>query len=113
VVLVADNPTDHHIFLSAFVGECALTGTSSSISIHTPRGDIRVMDPMAFVSHFGVEPPETAGGARLAGIAFGVRNFSAAVATLQKVGMEASVRMGRIVVPPALAMGATIIFEQD
>jgi hypothetical protein len=112
VVLVADNPSDHHIFLSAFVGERELTATSSGISVHTPRGEIQVMDPAAFVSHFGVEPPDTTGGARLAAIVFGVRNFSAAITTLQKAGMVASVRMGRIVVAPDLAMGTTIVFEQ-
>jgi hypothetical protein len=113
VVLVADNPTDHHIFLSAFVGERALTATSSGITIHTPRGDIQVMDPVAFAGHFGVDSPDTSGGARLAAIVFGVRNFSAVVGTLQKAGIEASVRMGRIVVAPGSTMGATIIFEQD
>ena len=111
VVLVADNPSDHHIFLSAFVGERALTSTSSGISIHTPRGDIQVMERVAFVSHFGVEPPDTSGGARLAAITFGVRNFAAAIATLQAAGIAASVRMGRIVVPPDPAMGTTLVFE--
>jgi hypothetical protein len=113
IVMVADNPTDHHIFLSAFVGERALTATSSGISVHTPHGDIQVMDPTAFASHFGVEAPDISGGARLAAIIFGVRNFSAAIASLQKAEIAASVRMGRIIVAPASAMGSTIVFQQN
>jgi catechol 2,3-dioxygenase-like lactoylglutathione lyase family enzyme len=112
VILVADNPTDHHVFLSAFVGERALTATSSGVSVRTPRGEIQMMDRTAFVSHFGAEPPDLSRGPRLAALRFGVRDFSATVATLQKSEMRATVRMGRIVVGPDTALGATIVFEQ-
>lgn len=112
VVLVADEPADHHVFLSAFVGERTLSETSSGISIATPRGEIRVMDRQAFVRYFGVEPPDTSAGARLAAIQFAVRDFSTAVATLQKAEIEASVRMDRIVVAPAVAMRTAIVFER-
>ena len=57
VVLVADNPSDHHIFLSAFTGVRDLHATSSGVTASTARGDIKVMDP-AFRSHFGIEPPD-------------------------------------------------------
>ena len=40
--MVADNPTDHHIFLSAFAGERELQSTSAGITIATPRGEIQV-----------------------------------------------------------------------
>src|SRR5262249_39145484 len=43
VVLVAENPTDHHIFLSAFTGIRDLSATSSGITLSTLRGDIRMM----------------------------------------------------------------------
>jgi hypothetical protein len=112
IVLVAENPTDHHIFLSAFVGERELMATSSGVTIHTPRGDIVVMDPAAFNGHFGVEPPDTADGARLAAIVFRVREFATTVSALQKAGIKGSVRMGRIVVGSDEALGAAIVFEQ-
>ena len=51
VVLVADNPSDHHIFLSAFTGVRDLHATSSGVTASTARGDIKVMDPAAFRSH--------------------------------------------------------------
>jgi hypothetical protein len=110
IVLVAENPTDHHIFLSAFSGERELMATSSGITIHTPRGDIVVMDPAAFDSHFGVEPPDTTDGARLAAIVFGVRDFSATVVALQSAKIEGSVRVGRVIVAPNEGRGAALIF---
>jgi hypothetical protein len=110
-VLVAENPTDHHIFLSAFVGERDIQATSTGITVPTPRGDIQVMDPVAFRSHFGTEPPDIASGARLAALRFAVRDFGAAVEALKRGGVAAQVRMGRIVVGPDLGMGATVVFE--
>jgi catechol 2,3-dioxygenase-like lactoylglutathione lyase family enzyme len=114
VVLVAERPEDHRVFLSSFVGERSVSATSGGLSIATTRGAIRVMDRLAFVSHFGVEAPDTSEGARLAAIQFAVRELPAAVVTLQKadVAEGASMRSGRIVIRPAVAMEATIVFEQ-
>jgi hypothetical protein len=114
VVLVAERPEDHRIFLSSYVGQRSITATSSGLAVGTPRGEIRVMDPPAFVSHFGVEPPDTSEGARLAALQFAVRDLPAAVVTLQKADLAegASMRSGRIVVGPGVAMKTTIIFEQ-
>src|SRR5437773_8915685 len=65
-LLLEKKKTDHHIFLSAFTGVRDLSATSSGITASTPRGDIRVMDPAAFRSHFGIQPPATSHGERLA-----------------------------------------------
>jgi catechol 2,3-dioxygenase-like lactoylglutathione lyase family enzyme len=110
VVLVAENPSDHHIFLSAFSGVRDLHATSSGVTAATPRGDIKVMDPAAFRSHFGAEPPDLSHGARLAALQFRVRDRAALVAALQAGGIEFASRMEQIVVPPEQAMGATIVF---
>jgi catechol 2,3-dioxygenase-like lactoylglutathione lyase family enzyme len=111
VVLVAENPTDHHIFLSAFTGVRDLHATSSGVTASTPRGDIKVMDPVAFRSHFGTEPPDISEGARLAAVQFRVREQAALVAALQAGGIEFASQMGQLIVPPDIAMGATILFE--
>jgi catechol 2,3-dioxygenase-like lactoylglutathione lyase family enzyme len=111
VVLVAENPTDHHIFLSAFTGVRDLHATSSGVTATTPRGDIKVMDPVAFRSHFGTEPPDISEGARLAAVQFRVREQAALVAALQAGGIEFALQMGQLIVPPDIAMGATILFE--
>ncbi|MEA2948954.1 MAG: hypothetical protein QOI40_4284 [Alphaproteobacteria bacterium] len=111
VVLVAENPTDHHIFLSAFSGVRDLSATSSGITASTPRGDIKVMDPSAFRSHFGTEPPDISDGARLAAMQFRVRDRAALGAALAAGGIASSARMGATIVAPDIAFGATIVFE--
>ena len=108
VVFVADNPADHHVFFKAFAGVSDLTSTSTGISIATPRGEIQVMDPSAYVQHFGVAPPNVAWGLRFAAVRFGVRDMAAARAML---GTSAAERMGRFVVGPEAAYGAALVFE--
>lgn len=110
-VLVAENPSDHHIFLSAFTGVRDLSATSSGVTAATPRGDIKVMDPAAFRSHFGAEPPDVSQGARLAAVQFRVRERAALMAALRAGGIASSTRMGSTIVAPETAMGATIVFE--
>ena len=111
VVMVAENPTDHHIFLSAFAGERALQSTSSGITIATPRGDIQVMDAAAFENHFADRAPDAGNGARLAALRFRVRQLPVAASALHASGIGFAERIGRIVVPAETAMGATIVFE--
>jgi catechol 2,3-dioxygenase-like lactoylglutathione lyase family enzyme len=111
VVLVAENPTDHHIFLSAFSGVRDLHATSTGVTVETPRGAIQAMDPAAFRLHYGVAQPDVAGGALLAAATFTVRDVAATGAVLAKSGVAAAEHMGRLVVGPDAALGATIVFE--
>jgi catechol 2,3-dioxygenase-like lactoylglutathione lyase family enzyme len=111
VVLVAERPSDQRGFLSAFAGADVETSDSGLVAT-TPRGSIQVMAPAAYASHFGVEPPDVGRGARIGALVLRVRQFSAAVTILQQQGVAASVRMGRIVIGPQAAVGATLVFEQ-
>jgi hypothetical protein len=111
VVLVADNPGDHHIFLAAFTGEREWLATSAGIAIKTPRGEIQVFTPAAFHDHFGTAPPDTTKGARLAALRLAVRDRDALKALLDAGNVKSSQSMGRIVVGPELALGATLAFE--
>src|SRR5262249_16658642 len=52
VVLVAENPSDHHIFLSAFSGIPALHATSTGVTFETPRGAIQTMVPAALLLRY-------------------------------------------------------------
>jgi hypothetical protein len=111
VVLVAENPTDHHIFLSAFSGVRDLHATSTGVTVETPRGAIQAMDPAAFRLHYGVEPPDVSAGARLAAAKFIVRDVAAMRTLLGAAGIAATEHMGRLVVGPDVALGATLAFE--
>jgi catechol 2,3-dioxygenase-like lactoylglutathione lyase family enzyme len=110
-VLVAENPSDHHSFLSAYARGRELSATSSGITASTPRGDIKVMDPSAFRSHFGTEPPDVSHGARLAAMQFRVRDRAALNRVLKAGGVAVSSRMGTTIVGPETAIGATLAFD--
>jgi catechol 2,3-dioxygenase-like lactoylglutathione lyase family enzyme len=112
VVLVAENPSDHHVFLSAFSGVRDLHATSSGVTASTPRGDIKVMDPAAFRSHFGTEPPDISSGARLGALQFRVLDRAALTDALDRGGINFSAHMSSIIVAPEIAMGATLAFEE-
>jgi hypothetical protein len=112
VVLVAENPSDHHIFLEAFTGEREAQATSAGIGIRTPRGRIQVMEFDAFRDHFGTAPPATKRGARLAALRFAVRDLETVERGLRAENLPSSDRMENLVVGPDTAMGATLVFEQ-
>ncbi len=110
-VIVAENPSDHHVFLSAFVGERELQSSSSGVKVTTPRGDIQVMDPSAYRTHFGIEPPSIARGACLAAIRFMSDAIEATKVELGRSQVPHAERMGKLVVGPDVAMGAALVFE--
>jgi catechol 2,3-dioxygenase-like lactoylglutathione lyase family enzyme len=110
-VLVAENPTDHHIFLTAFSGVRELHAGSGVLTAPTPRGDIRIMDPAAFHTRFGVAPPDLSGGARLAAVRFTVRDRKTLHDTLAAGDIAFSEHMGQTVIGSATALGATLVFE--
>lgn len=113
VVMVAENPSDHHVFLSAFARERELLATSNGITVRTPRGTIDVMTPAAYASHFGTAAPDVAQGARLAALMFTVRDASRTASALAQPQAAAGSRIGRIVMGPRVLMGATIAFAPE
>jgi hypothetical protein len=111
VVMVADNPSDHHIFFSALAGERELQSTSAGITVTTPRGDIQVITPAAFADHFGVAAPDVTAGGRLAALRLVSSDMTATDNALSSGGFSPVRRMGRLVVPPDQALGAALVFE--
>jgi catechol 2,3-dioxygenase-like lactoylglutathione lyase family enzyme len=111
VVLVAENPADHHVFLKAFSDVSDLKSTSSGITIETPRGEIQVMDPAAYRAHFAAAPPDVSRGARLAALRFAVRDMDVLRSVLEQGGVAALDHMGKVIAPPPGMHGATLAFE--
>ena len=99
VTLVAENPADHHIFLSAFTDVRDLRASSSGVTASTPRGDLTIMDPTAFRQHFGTEPPDVSKGARFGALQFHLRDRSLMAESLTAGAIAHSTHMGAIIVP--------------
>ncbi|MBI3702167.1 MAG: VOC family protein [Afipia sp.] len=110
-VMVADNPTDHHIFLGGVTGVRGLHSSSLGIVANTPRGDVEIEEATAFRDHFGVTPKVERTGATIEGLRLAAPDLDA-VERIFKANKIASHRhIGRLVVKPEAAFGATLIFE--
>jgi catechol 2,3-dioxygenase-like lactoylglutathione lyase family enzyme len=109
-VLVAENPTDHHIFLEAFSGARDVRATSLGLRIETPHGEILTYDPRAFVDSFGTAPSKDE-GLRLAALVFTVADLAATGKWLETAGLRPRELHNRLVVGPDGTCGAVIAFE--
>ena len=109
-VLVADNPADHHIFLEAFTGVRDLHASSLGIVARTPRGDVEIIEAVAYRDRFGTLTKAGA-GASLKGLRLSVPDLDALESALKAGGVTSHRQSGRVVVPAEAAFGATLIFE--
>jgi hypothetical protein len=109
--MVADNPTDHHIFLKAFTGVSDLHSSSIGVKAHTENGDIEIMEQVAFRDQFGVSPDVNGEGMTLNALRFEVTDVAQAEALLRQNGLASRRHVGRLIIPPDVAHGATLIFE--
>jgi len=111
VALVAENPTDHHIFLKAFTGEQDLHSSSIGVKARTENGDIEIMEQIAFRDQFGVAPEVKGEGMTLNALRFEVDDIAQAEALHRQNGVASQRHVGRLVIQPDVAHGATLIFE--
>jgi hypothetical protein len=111
VAMVAENPADHHIFLKAFTGVRDLHASSIGIKARTERGDIEIMEEVAFRDQFGVSPAVEGEGMTLNGLRFEITDIAQAEALHRQGGISSQRRVGRLVIPPDVAHGATLVFE--
>ena len=110
-VMVADNPTDHHIFLKAFCGVQDLHSSSIGVRARTENGDIEIMEQVAFRDQFGVKAEVSGEGMTLNGLRFEVADLAQAEALHRQNAVASQRHAGRLVIPPHVARGATLIFE--
>ncbi len=111
VAFVADNPTDHHIFLKAFTGLSDLHSSSIGITVRTGNGDIEIVEPVSFRDRFGVAPAVEDEGMTLNALRFVVADIAQVEALHRRSGIASKRHVGRLIVPPDVAHGATLIFE--
>jgi Glyoxalase-like domain len=111
VALVADNPTGHHIFLKAFTGADVLHSSAIGIKAHTENGEIEILKPASFRDQFGVSPDVKGEGMTLGAMRFAVTDIAQAETLHRQNGIASQRHGGRLVVPPHVAHGATLIFE--
>jgi hypothetical protein len=111
VAMVADNPTDHHIFLKTFTGVSDLHSSSIGIKARTENGDVEIMEPVSFRDQFGISPAVEGEGMTLNSLSFEVGDIARIEALHRQSGIASQRHMGRLVVPPDVSYGATLIFK--
>jgi hypothetical protein len=110
--LVVRHPDSHGTFLKAFTGTGELHPRSVGIGARTENGDIEILAPMSFSDRFGVSSNLLAGeGMVLGAMRFTVADIAQAEVLHRKNGIASQRHAGRLVVPPNVAHGATLIFE--
>lgn len=112
-VLIADNPTDHHIFLSGFTGVRELHASSMGVTAPTPRGDVEIIEAVAFRDQFGIAPRIDGQGATIKGLRLSVPSIDEVEKQLRGHGVTSHRHIGRLIVPAEAAFGATLIFEHS
>ncbi|THD70087.1 MAG: VOC family protein [Bradyrhizobium sp.] len=111
VAMVAENPSDHHIFLKAFTGASDLHSSSIGVKARTENGDVEIMEPVSFRDQFGVSPMVRGEGMTLNALRLAVDDIAQAEALHRQNGIVSRRDVGRLIVPPDVAHGATLIFE--
>jgi hypothetical protein len=107
VSLVADNPSDHHIFLGAFIGERAMRATSYGIEIEAGKSVIEIITREGFAFRYG-EPAPKAQTPVFAGLEITVPNLDA----LTGIALGASLRphAGGLFLPHTTAFSTVLRF---
>jgi catechol 2,3-dioxygenase-like lactoylglutathione lyase family enzyme len=108
VAMVAENPTDHHIFLTAFTGQRDLHSSSFGVSAAVPGGEIEVLTPVALRAFYGEDWPGEP--ARLAGFVVSVPDLAQQASRLNAAGIPFREQVGRLIVPAIAAHGVAIAF---
>ncbi|WP_213740912.1 VOC family protein [Bradyrhizobium sp. dw_411] len=111
VVLVADNPSSHQGFIKAYTGVSTVDAGSSGVTAHTENGDIDILQPTSFRDRFGASIGATGEGMVFGALRFAVADPAQTEALHRQNGIASQRHGGRLVVPPELAHGATLIFE--
>jgi catechol 2,3-dioxygenase-like lactoylglutathione lyase family enzyme len=110
-VMVADNPSDHYVFLKAFAGLSDLNSSSIGVKAHTVNGDIEIIEPVSFRDQFGVSLAVQGEEMTFNGLRFAVDDVDQTEALLRNNGVMSRRHVGRVIVSPDVAFGATLIFE--
>lgn len=108
VIMTAENPSDHHAFLTHFTGQRDMTSTSSGVVFELPRGRVEVLSPVAFRARTGIAADDAP---RLRALRVGVTSLAETARFLNKAHVPVREQAGHLIVPPDFASGVTLIFE--
>ncbi len=111
IALTSENPTDHHIFVSAFTGQRDLKSSSFGIAATLADGaTLDVLGDAAARYQFGDDALAPHGEGDLVGLAVAVTDLAALERHLAQAGVPCRRHGQRVVVPAKAAFGTAIAF---
>jgi hypothetical protein len=113
LVMISNYPARHGDFLKTYTGAAEVISTAAGISVHTENGDIELLAPPAAHDLLGIPVKADGDGITLNAMRFAVADLAATEALHRQNGLVVRRQGERLVVPPAEAFGATLIFEQN
>jgi Glyoxalase-like domain len=110
IVMVANDPASHRDFLKAYAGTEAASD-AAGVTAQTENGDIEIVTPSAARDLLGFAVTVEGGGITLNVMRFAVADLAQTEALHRRNGVIVRRQGERLVVPPDVAFGATLIFE--
>jgi glyoxalase-like protein len=111
VVMVANEPASHREFLKAYSGEDEVLSSPAGITARTENGDIDLLSPSAARDLLGLQVKASGEGITLNAMRFSVTDLTQTETLHRRTGLAVR-RLGeRLILPPEVAFGATLIFE--
>jgi catechol 2,3-dioxygenase-like lactoylglutathione lyase family enzyme len=111
VLMAAENPTDHHIFLQAFTGQRGPRSSSFGLSFALPRGRLDVLTPAAAAALTGVPDLARVAEPQFIGFVVSVPDLDQMAARLAAEHVPVTRIGSRLIVPASAGLGCCIAFE--
>jgi hypothetical protein len=111
VVMIADNPSDHHVFLKAFSGVTDLVSTSMGVGARLPRGMIEIASPQAGAFLLGTPEVASRPEPSFAGFCVQIPDTAALAGRLSREGIAYRSDARGLSVGPDVAHGVAIRFQ--
>jgi hypothetical protein len=110
VTLVAENPSDHHVFLSSYAGSREMHANSTGIGMPCGQGLLEIISEETFRFIYGVEPP-AGQSPRFAGFSIAMPSAAATASDAVKLGLAVAQCPGGFTLLPRPDCLTAIRFE--
>ena len=109
-IVMTANPASHRNFLKAYAG-AEVTSDTAGVTAHTVNGDIEIVTPSGACDLLGFRVAADGEGITLNAMRFAVADLARTEALHRRNGVAVRRHGERLIVPPDVAFGATLIFE--
>jgi hypothetical protein len=111
VVVIANDPASHRGFLKTYIGTGEVTSGPAGVIARTENGEIEILEPSAARDLLDFPIKASGEGLTLNAMRFAVPDLARTEALFRQNEVVCRRHGERLIVPPDVAFGATLIFE--